>query len=750
MRFHLLPMAREETKDSPQATQHFSETEDEQLNRAMAMSMTESQTLPGQETGVTDLTKKAFGPAQREYYDNEKWSMTLPGTFAREILLNPEPIDRQRHPGTPAFLKPTPDAAHLAALIKILHEIPIAREALLNIKLLCPDYGHDPQWWDGEPVKQLRVVNVDQGYQDAYGQDLINEIQRLMAFLDRTERAYGSIEGITKLQSRQDEGERITTFLEDWQTLTAQLAPDGSLSTIFESRGLKRDPEEGDEKSQAFSCLPINVGSNMINSGFSLYDALDEVIWEGTDGSDVFLKDVGHIAIFSLTCLVTSGSEIGIDIPAVWYPDRYMEFSIVQAKEYRARKTALENRINDLAATREKLLKFQSPRKPAAEASSLLATAMTHFEQSSSYQNSTKTGADVDGSKETNNNIKSVEILEQLNDLNARITKKLEGKCHPVAHKSKLSITAFEQAKEELKGIVKKNALFYTKPTNDPDTSPTHKYTLRGVATTMQKLYVLEKVKPVEEDDLISLEIEEWQWWRLEYVSNDTKPVVTTKVSEDDVLRAARNESRNVLLVYADEHAIDYESTPLPSQLVNFVRMDNLSFQGELEDFVQPARESPGKRKAMSDDQDDLVIEHPRSPPFNRDHFSDDSLYPNPPDYDNTPPSSPPMHSFRTLKPKMGLAGSSDDTIPTSLRLSGQAMDPTYAALDQDDMGQSSQEMQERSGGSSLLQTRNDISEGYKLGDYVPEIDMDEADDEGAQNEKSPQARGRGTRDDTW
>ena len=270
-----------------------------------------------------------------------------------------------------------------------------------------------------------------------------------------------------------------------------------------------------------------------------------------------------------------------------------------------------------------------------------------------------------------------------------------------------------------------------------------HKYTLRGVATTWQICYVLERTKPFKEDDLVSLEVDDWQWWKLEYSSSDAKPVMTTRVSEQEVLRAARTESRNVLLIYADESAINHSPTPLPSQLVNFVRMDNLSFQNELETSLQSTRESPGKRKAMSDDsnEDDLVTEHPRSPPFNRDHLLDDSLYPNPPDYDDTPPSLTPTplqsSSLRPLKPKASeVAGSSDDTIPISLRLSGQAVDPTstsYTALDLDDTrGEVSREMQERRGGGGPGRVRSqaDINEWYGLGDYVPEIKMEEEDDD--------------------
>ena len=392
------------------------------------MSLSEGQTLPGQETGVTDLSKQAFGPAQQEYYDTEKWSMTLPGAHTQEILLNPEPIDRRRQPSTPAFLKPAPDTPRLSALIKILHEIPIAREALLNTDFLLADYGHDPQWWDGEPVKQLRVVNVDSGYQDAYGQDLISETQRLMAFLDKTERAYGSTEGITKLQGRYADKDGVVSFLEDWQSITAEVSPGAFLRNTFESRGVRRDPEDGDDKYQTFSCLPLNMSPGMVDKGFSLYNALDEVIWEEADGPEVFLKDIGNVITFAVTCWDTLADGIGIDIPAVWYPDRYLESSIQQSKSYRDRKEALVNQYDSLEAARQKLLKFANPPKPAVDASSLLAKAMTHFEQTSLYQSTARGNSNVNGPMETDGHVQSDLVFEQLKALDESARSKLKCK----------------------------------------------------------------------------------------------------------------------------------------------------------------------------------------------------------------------------------------------------------------------------------------------------------------------------------
>lgn len=317
--------------------------------------------------------------------------------------------------------------------------------------------------------------------------------------------------------------------------------------------------------------------------------------------------------------------------------------------------------------------------------------------------------------------------------------------------------------------MAKENALLYTQPTDDPETCPTHEYTLRGVATTSSTCYVLEKTKFEADSDLIDLGEVEWQWWKLEYVNTDARPVVTTKVSEEHVLVAAKTESRSVMLVYADEYAVNYEQTPLPSQLANFVRTDNLSFQAELDESTQTIRESPGKRKALSDDSDDLITEHGRTPPFERTYTSDDpfdvsqpisshreeareeiipqysdssSLDPPNDTDDDLPPPPAPVPSFRTLKPKPGAQGSSDDNIPISLR---RPMDPKPTALDQFKASQQNQEMQERSAGTSFLQTKGK----YKLGSYVPEIDMEDDHDDAPRDDHDPSS-GRGPQEEMW
>ena len=151
----------------------------------------------------------------------------------------------------------------------------------------------------------------------------------------------------------------------------------------------------------------------------------------------------------------------------------------------------------------------------------------------------------------------------------------------------------------------------YTKPSEDPNEPPHNKYTLRGVSTEHSTTYVLERTRPIESEDILSAEPTDWQWWKIKFSAGDANPVSYTvssrvtghgdclkfflviyrktvalmshvrpnvmsanmvlflqKVREVEVLKAAKEESQNALLVYASEKAVSYENQNLPQQLL--------------------------------------------------------------------------------------------------------------------------------------------------------------------------------------
>ena len=253
-------------------------------------------------------------------------------------------------------------------------------------------------------------------------------------------------------------------------------------------------------------------------------------------------------------------------------------------------------------------------------------------------------------------------------------------------------------------------------------------------------MYVLEKTQPDNEDDILSSEAKDWQWWKLEYVSIDQKPVVTTKVSEAQVLQAARAENNSALLVYASDQAISHPTLPLSPALENFVRADNLSFSAELNQFIQPLESSPSKRKAADSDSDDMITQHSHTPPLQRDFNQDeddDNDENNSIDL-NLPDNSPTRRSKpRPIRPKGGSeeAGSifkqqsSDSLIPLSLQDNHvKHADHLDLDLSSDEQEQSpDQDMQEK----ALKGNGGSTRPTYSLGSYVPEINMEDDDEDG-------------------
>lgn len=152
-----------------------------------------------------------------------------------------------------------------------------------------------------------------------------------------------------------------------------------------------------------------------------------------------------------------------------------------------------------------------------------------------------------------------------------------------------------------------------------------------------------------------------------------------------------------------------------------------MSFSAELDGLDPPAPATPTKRKA---DNDDLAKNNHRSPPYDRtyDAISNDDLDPNPPGYDSSP-SPPHLPIYPRISPrKTGVIGSYDELIPTSLRANGPTIDTASIPFDSDGTNDYGQEMKEREGQKGVLHQQKAVSdkEEYSLGSYVPEISMED------------------------
>lgn len=131
-----------------------------------------------------------------------------------------------------------------------------------------------------------------------------------------------------------------------------------------------------------------------------------------------------------------------------------------------------------------------------------------------------------------------------------------------------------------------------TEPSENPNEPPLHKYTLRGVCTESHVTYVLKRNDAATSTDTMDVDGEnksDSQWWRISFSAEDGKTkqaekreaqgdsaaaqnadvvgYTARKVREIEVLRAAREEWRTTLLVYASESAMGVKVDEAPPQL---------------------------------------------------------------------------------------------------------------------------------------------------------------------------------------
>lgn len=333
----------------------LAEQEERELQQAVAMSL--NQNLGQQETGVTSSNQN-FNRATRDHYDEGEWAMTLFNSSAHEIIISPDPTDRKRVADEPAFLRPSQDGLHLGGLLTIFHSIPLAREALLYRNRLLSNYGHDSQWWNGQPISLPKIVSLqDTPDGDTDWDDIIYETQRVVAFLDSTTRAFGSVDALASLKSMSIyEPESSTSkFLETWQAAALRADPGNPLATVFSSAAHKRPLSVYDTPHEK-DFLRLESYTEPDHDQ-TLYDVLDRTVWQdrpGEDLDDVWLEHVAEVLTLKLESS-DSDKPVSVKIPAVFYPDRYLSSCREIAREFRTRQLQVKKDLFDLETLTHRL-----------------------------------------------------------------------------------------------------------------------------------------------------------------------------------------------------------------------------------------------------------------------------------------------------------------------------------------------------------------------------------------------------------
>ncbi|KAL8933923.1 MAG: hypothetical protein Q9216_006156 [Gyalolechia sp. 2 TL-2023] len=671
--------------------------EQEEADLQGVLERSKSQIGPAQENGTIPADGLYFGPAKGEYHDTHNWIMTTSKSTAKEILLNPEPKDRRRQSHTPAFLRPSPAGHRLPGVVKILHTIPAAREALLSRNSIQKDYGYQNEWWDGVPVESPQIIHSEE---DPYAPkvEVIHESQRLMAFLDETERAYGSSEALTTIPGIREyqEDAVVKGFLATWTDAVSQSDPRATLPKLFHSTGVRIS--QGNQDAEEISALDFEVNNQLVERGQTLYDAMDALMWPGWDGTDldseVFFRGVADVFIIRLAQAEDTAKGLDIKIPPVWYADRYLQSSQPQIRQMLAAKAAIQSEMNDLNKRKHKASGFKSlgqHGKPL-DTSRLLETTRQHFEKTAKYSEEAETTSSTRAEREFPNPKAYSHIADELKVLSDRVAEKLQ---------------AFEESKEKARDKLRELSKLFTEPSDIPEENPREKYTLRGVCAEPHTVYVQERTRAGSDGEMLDEGPDEWQWWKLKYEVSAGQPISRSaarvlegvpltrlplqEVREIEVLQAARHESPIAFLVYASERAMAVENKELPSPLKSFVENDNQAFAAELASSSPPPQPSNNPTNRF------------RSPPNTRPANENIDL---PPYEDRKQTFSPPPKN-KTY----------DEYIPASLR----PVDDDYMNVDE------SMEMVEREDADGMLMGEG---KGYQLGTYSPEMRMEDDEEE--------------------
>ncbi|KAF2012457.1 hypothetical protein BU24DRAFT_395363 [Aaosphaeria arxii CBS 175.79] len=560
----------------------------------------------GQELGVinnANYSKPMFGPANKDQvYDSNSWAM-VPVSKSTEYIPDAVPVQRKREEEGPAIIKPTPNWDYLPSLISIIHTIPLFRNALLAPEISLRSYHAGEDWWKGSSTASKATVVFDSEDESPHDLDLIHEMQRLMAFLDRTDRAYGSIGALQQLdawkKARDDMTERpndeLLTFLLKWGDAYHNLTSkplDGVFRSVISA--------EGQEQSSAL--LDANIIHHEPGTKMSLYDVLDENLFESVAGAGTaFIKSASDVLVFRLESSDAKG-KLDCKIPATLYADRYLEENKEAIAAMVHERKQCDARIKEIDEEAAKI-KYHTTKKirpgEKMETLKLLKSSMAAFQQKSD---------------DLIHDPKNATILTQLQSLYDSIERKLNA--------------LEEQKKQARKSLDDMSSRFRAPFVDGDEESPAktdgdgteqdtemsmkHPYKLCGVSTHSNVVYLLHPNAKTNDRDT--------EWWRVEYSTpgSDLAYVLRERLSLSSVLEKASEENRSALLVYASEAALSPDPIPLSDALDRFVKADNLSFQEELQTDLEFEPWDPTSSWA----------EEPDAKPY-QDHNSDPDAFEN-------------------------------------------------------------------------------------------------------------------------
>ncbi|GAO16853.1 hypothetical protein UVI_02011750 [Ustilaginoidea virens] len=522
--------------------------EDEDMQRALRESAQEAGIgLLDQHTGVMDASTSSlptFGPANRDEYDQESWAMVPSAPPESRAPTAPPPSRRKRTPGAPAFLIQGVSSVGnhgLGGMLTVLHEIPLARNALLEVGAPAASYGFNSEWWKGQEIlpphvlARLQAGDLQWGQQSEAKPDMEEEIHRLMAFLDSTDRSYGSVSVLTDLLPCPSLGPE--------KQLYEYLGPrnEEKLKPLIHSAVLAPviGDELGDEEAR-FGLLEMEHLRGDYSYIKTMYESLDHTMWSDAfsyneihEGSKMAMfKDMGEVLAIKLN---GDGPEDSIDIPEKLYLEKYQTNRKDEARRIQAAWCETKSAIADIAKQEQKLYEWRNDwNDDVFDRKQMIQRAIGQWQAYRDYLQSLGRFRQMEASGFDTDKYPDYRMAPCV------IPEDMEERCRTVEDTLQLNERMLGDMEAKMKELtaqqeqIKVRQRFLGQLLTQPDKAgrprpmTCKEFLLRGVVTQSDMVYVCQRAEP----DLIELGNQARgkecdQWWRLAYNANDGQEVKT-------------------------------------------------------------------------------------------------------------------------------------------------------------------------------------------------------------------------------
>ncbi|KAL2269714.1 hypothetical protein VTJ83DRAFT_1898 [Remersonia thermophila] len=616
----------EYTSDTPTSRQE----EEDQLQRAINASLGDSgmQTPlafppppsmppPPQQSGITTSGVESgvqFGPANRPEYEPDEWAMVRLANRDPDA----DPALRTRKPGVPVLLRCRIDLDwnkhRLGALLMIYHGIPAARNALLRTgEPPGYGYGNKSDWWQGQAIT-VPAQDPRELVGDRVRVSWSDELHRLVAFLEGTDRAYGTADLLARAGYPEDH------ILEDpekeffYNFAMSHQPPNGDpdiLATFMSSVEIGALEDLAVQATDSFGILDLHIRDEAEFEVQTLYHALDWMFFtefklakeDRTTARTAWMSQASDV----FTCRLRGVKKLphAVDIPETLYLDRYLKKNHREIRELQLDMVEAMKAADAVTQKEEDLLRWVNPQtgKVYDDRRILINAALKRCREGiQRIQRRAAWRAHNEAGDKAANEFFLAEVVEDppLLPDEAKVVDHYEAKIRELERQAaqiqQVLDAHITPQKENIAALRKAMAALLTDPEAAKEKlRPTYKYTLRGVVDKENVVYQRLRIPQTDAApaDGTAAPVEE-KWWKI-WLRPDDNTVEHEIVPFETVKKETCDAGCEPILIYASEKAMEPEPLPLSDALKNFVRFDNRLFKQEL---LESGRTAAHKRSA--------------------------------------------------------------------------------------------------------------------------------------------------------